>query len=147
VLKRQPASRAHIRVVLAIAVILIAGRQAVRYLELAWLNPDDSIVQVADYLNTRTPPHSVVESYESELFFFLNRPYHYPPDPLHVDLLRRYLLNPGQPITYDPLTANPDYLVVGQLGRDWHVYDSTLNAGNFQLLDDFGRYKLYERKR
>lgn len=147
ILKRQPAGWANVRVVFAITLILVTGRLAVRSLELAWLNPDDSVVHVADYLNTQTAPQSVVESYESELFFFLNRPYHYPPDPVHIELLRRYLLDPGQPIAYDPLTANPDYLVVGQLSRDWHVYDSTLGTGDFQLLKDFGRYQLYERKR
>jgi hypothetical protein len=52
-------------------------------------------------------------TYESELFLLLDRRYHYPPDPVHVELNRRTFLQQDVPIPYDPLAADPDYLVVG----------------------------------
>ncbi|NOZ06781.1 MAG: hypothetical protein GXP41_10625, partial [Chloroflexi bacterium] len=86
------------------------------------------------------------ETYDSELFFLLNRRYHYPPDQIHVDLIRRA---PRQdvPIDYDPLAADPDYLVVGPFSRGWHLYDPVLEAGAFRLIRNYGRYKIYERVR
>ena len=71
------------------------------------------LFQTVEYLNTGTPSTAVIETYESELFFLLHRRYHYPPDQVHVELIRREDLNESRVINYDPLSADPDYLVVG----------------------------------
>jgi 4-amino-4-deoxy-L-arabinose transferase-like glycosyltransferase len=108
---------------------------------------DSSAREVADYLNTHTPPDSMLETYDSEIFFFLDRPYHYPPDQLLADLLRRYYYEQDFEIDYDPLAVNPDYLVVGPTSAAWHVYDRVLETGEFKLLHVYSRYLLYERAR
>lgn len=114
---------------------------------LRYLGSDTSVLQVAHLLNTATPPDSLVETYDAELFFLLDRPYHYPPPQIHVDLIRRPLLRHPVPIVYDPLAANPDYLVVGSLSRTWHLYEPLLATGAFRPLHDFGRYQIYQRNR
>lgn len=108
---------------------------------------DYSTQAVAAYLNAQTPPDARIETYESELHFFLRRPYHYPPDQLHVEMNQRLFLGRDVPIDYDPLAADPDYLVVGRFGRMWQLYDRALADGAFRLIQTFGHYRVYERVR
>ena len=104
-------------------------------------------LEVAALLNTRTPPGARIETYESELHFLLNRPYHYPPDQVHVDLNRRMLLGEQAPIAYDPLAADPDYLVVGSFAGWNGLYEPVLQSGAFRLTNHVGGYDIYERVR
>lgn len=108
---------------------------------------DTSALQVADFFNTQTPPGTLIETYDSELFFLLDRSYHYPPDQIHVELNRRTFLGQNVPIDYDPLAANPDFLVVGPHSRVWRLYDPVLATGAFRLVRTYGRYTIYERVR
>ena len=54
-------------------------------------------------------------------------------------------LDQNVPIAYDPLVANPDYLVVGRIGRTWWLYNPAL--AHFRLISDDGEYTIYERVR
>lgn len=111
------------------------------------ITPDSSINDTLHFLNTVTPRKALVETYDSELFFLLNRRYHYPPDQVDVEVIRRSFLGERVKIDYDPLAANPDYLVVGPFSKLSHVYDPYLNAGNFRLLVRYPRYDVYQRVR
>jgi hypothetical protein len=113
-----------------------------------YLNYDNrAAVELADYLNTQTPTSARVETYESEIHFLLNRPYHYPPDQLHIELGRRSLLKQQVTIDYDPLASDPDYLVVGRFARENRLYEPVIASGAFRLLREYEGYKLYERVR
>jgi hypothetical protein len=79
-----------------------------------FVEPDDSMLQIVNFLNTQTKPGSLIETYETELFFLLERPYHYPPDPVQDQHVRSNYLSRNTVVDYDPLSADPDYLVVGQ---------------------------------
>jgi hypothetical protein len=105
------------------------------------------LFDTVDYLNTRTASSAIIETYESELFFLLDRRYHYPPDQVHVELIRREDLGESRVIDYDPLSADPDYLVVGGWCRYYKCYDSVLTNGAFRLVKTFGSYQVYERIR
>jgi hypothetical protein len=50
-------------------------------------------------------------------------------------------------IDYDPLAANPDYLVVGHQSKYLGLYDPYLNTGAFRLVKKFSRYDIYQRVR
>jgi len=119
---------------------------AVTYLSF-WMGKDVSARELAQVINRSVPQDSLIESYDSELLFYLDRKYHFPPDPVHVELLHRYLLGSEELIDYDPLAADPDYLVVGEVSRDWKLYQDSIEAGHFRLLKDEGRYQFYERIR
>jgi hypothetical protein len=108
---------------------------------------DASPRQVANFLNTATPPHSRIELFDSPLFFLLDRPYHYPLPPVRVALGRRRFLGKETTVLYDPLEADPDYLVLGPTGRNMHLYDSVLAASTFRWLRTIGSYDIYERVR
>ena len=108
---------------------------------------DTSALQVTDFLNTATAPGSLVETYESELFFLLQRPYHHPPDQIHVELNRRLFLHETISIDYDPLAADPDYLVIGRHGGTWRLYESVLATNAFRPIRSIGPYYVYQRVR
>jgi hypothetical protein len=108
---------------------------------------DDSVFRVAGFLNDQTPTNSLIETYDSELFVLLDRRYHYPPNQIHMDLNRRTFLGQDIPIGYDPIAADPDYLVVGPHSKLWRLYDPVLKTGAFRLLRAYSRYDVYERVR
>lgn len=109
---------------------------------------DGSAARVAAWLDQQTPPDALIETYNSEIHFLAHRRYHFPPDQVHVDLIRRILTGDfDQPISYDPLAADPDYLVVGGLPRDWGLYAPVLASGAFEPLETIGDYAIYRRSR
>lgn len=111
------------------------------------VSADKSVLQVADFLNTQTATNALIETYESELFFLLNRRYHYPPDQIHIELNRRTFLNQDVPIEYDPLASDPDYLVIGPANKLWRLYSPILTHKAFRMLRTYGRYTIFERVR
>lgn len=135
----------------ALAAIIIMAMSVGQTLTVLYgayvVDADDSINDTLRFLNTATPHNALIETYESELYFLLNRRYHYPPDQVHVDLIRRNSLGERVKIDYDPLTANPEYLVVGPQSKFWDLYDPYLKTGIFQLVRKNNRYEIYERVR
>jgi hypothetical protein len=133
---------------LAILLIATASSVTLQTLYRSYvLYSDASALRVADFLNTHTAPNALIETYDSELFFLLDRRYHYPPDQIHVELNRRTFLGQAMPIDYNPLTAEPDYLVVGRHSKLWQLYNPVLRSGSFQPLRTYGRYDIYQRVR
>ena len=110
-------------------------------------NADSSILQVSHFLNTETSSNALIETYDPELFFLLERPYHYPPDQLHIKLIRRYIFRQPLAIEYDPLAQDPEYLVVGPRRKLWPLYEAVLSTGAFHLIKSYGDYQIYHRLR
>ncbi|PMP77926.1 MAG: hypothetical protein C0183_16820 [Roseiflexus castenholzii] len=104
-----------------------------------------AVFRVAAFLNTQTPPDSLIETYESELHFLLNRRYHYPPDQVHVELNRRSMLGQETPVDYDSLAANPTHLVVGRFANGNGLYEDVIASGAFREILRDGRYIVYAR--
>jgi hypothetical protein len=132
------------------AVILIAmsaGRTLTILYEAYVLDADGSIKETVEFINTKTPEKSLIETYESELFVFLKRRYHYPPDQIHVELIRKFSLGENVTIDYDPVASDPDYLVIGPQNRFWDFYDARITSGAFRSLQKYSRYEIYERVR
>jgi 4-amino-4-deoxy-L-arabinose transferase-like glycosyltransferase len=108
---------------------------------------DSTTVRVADFLDQQTAPDSLIETYDMELFVFLERSYHYPPDQIQIELNRRTFLGQDIAIDYDPLEADPDYLVVGPFSRMWRLYEPVLQTGAFSPVNQVGQYAIYIRVR
>ncbi len=131
-----------------VALLIIAFYVPLGLQQLSRLQREDTAaVQVAQLLNSITSPNALIESYDDELFFLLNRRYHYPPDQMSVEIAKRVELGWDVPLIYDPLKTDPDYLVVGTFGRESELYRSVLATNEFRLLDRVGRYDVYERVR
>lgn len=105
-----------------------------------------ALIQLAEYINAQ-PRDTLVETYDTEIFFVLDRPYHFPPDQLHVELNRRTFLDQDVPIDYDPLSSDPEYLVIGPNSRMWKLYDPLLETEAFNLVQQYGPYDVYQRER
>jgi 4-amino-4-deoxy-L-arabinose transferase-like glycosyltransferase len=103
--------------------------------------------QVAGFLETHTQLGVVIETYDSELLFLSHRRIHYPPDRVSVQLQRRRELQPDLYIDYDPLAADPDYLVIGPFSSMWGLYDPVLGTGQFRLVFEVPNYQVYQRVR
>jgi len=131
-------------VALLVVIMGLAGN--LRAVRDTFAGADRSAMDVAGYINAHSPPDSLVESYEWEVLFLLNRPYHYPSDEVQVELYRRSIAGQVLDTGYDPLRADPDLLVIGDIGRFWHLYDNALASQRFQLIGKFGRYELYRRR-
>jgi len=131
---------------LAIVLVMISVPMTLRMLYQSYVvDADTSVLETIDFLNTQTPSDSLIETYDPELFFLLKRRCHYPPDQIHIDLIRRFFLDQDVPIDYDPLAASPSYLVVGPQSKIWGLYDPILKTKAFRLLKTFRRYNIYER--
>jgi len=147
-LRNLRGSRQGIGALIAIVLITNAFPRTLRMLYESYVvKADASALEVVEFLNTRTSSDSIIETYDSELFFLLNRPYHYPPDQIHVELNRRTFLKQHLSIDYDPLAADPDYLVVGPYSKLWKLYDRAVQSGSFRLVQPYGRYDVYQRVR
>ncbi len=109
---------------------------------------DHSAAEMALFISEHTSDQAMIETYDSELFFFLDQPYHYPPDYVQTQLNQRmYLGRSDIVIDYDPLAADPDFVVIGPFSRGWRLYDEVLRTDVFHPLHTVGAYDLYERVR
>jgi hypothetical protein len=106
-----------------------------------------ALTALIQYLNNNTAADAVIERYESEILFLLERPYHYPPDATNVILLERGITGRTVPLEYNPLIADPDYLVTSYYVAGTGLYEPSIAAGQFRLIKQFEHYNLYQRVR
>jgi 4-amino-4-deoxy-L-arabinose transferase-like glycosyltransferase len=148
VMLRWRLSRTTVGALLAVVLVVLTTTSAVLMLVISLPTlADTSVFELARYIDAHTAPDALIETYNSELFFLVHRRYHYPPDQTNVVGLRRLYFNPDEPLDYDPLMADPDYLIVGTPSREWRVYDTVLKTGAFRRLLTLSRYDVYERVR
>jgi hypothetical protein len=107
---------------------------------------DRDLMAVTAFLHAHTPPAALIETYDSELFLFLNRPYTYAPPHVLVEIIRHHQ-HVGPPVKYDPLEVGPDYIVVGDFGRWAGFYKPLVEGSRVRLVKTIGRYQVYEPAR
>lgn len=90
-------------------------------------------------------PDALIESYDNELFFWLERRYHFPSDQVSVALIRRTELGQNVQVDYNPLSVDPDFLVVGRYGKESRLYDAVLATEAFCWVERIGPFDLYQR--
>jgi hypothetical protein len=108
---------------------------------------DNSVIEVAEYINTHTKPDAIIETYEMELFVYLDRNYSYPNDRNQIELITNIFLGDNNLINYDPLSVDPDYLILGPTSKFFGIYEHLIHTEQFTLLRDFKLYKIYIRNR
>jgi hypothetical protein len=144
---RRDRGRANWGAMLALCLVAIYGSLSVLYINHLFTQPKTPLQEVVDYLEQISKPGQLIESYESELFFLMERPYHYPPDITNIQFIRRNIYHEDVDFSYDPLAADPDYLVWGYFGELSQVYDRVLESGEFKEIKAFVGYKIFERVR
>ena len=106
------------------------------------INPQAAALKLQEIL----PTNALVETYESEIMFLAPAVrFHYPPDQVNVRAIERGTIDPGSSLDYDPLQANPDYLLLGGFGKTWRIYNAVLERSAFKLQASFFGYDLYSR--
>ena len=135
---------------LILAIILITYTvpfTIIKYMDAFTSKEGQGFIEVVDYINNITSKSSLIETYDSEIFFLLEREYHFPPDSISVDLIRNREFHIDDPIEYYPLEVDPDHIVIGGFGRMWGLYDEVIHTDNFKLVLENSRYQIYERIR
>lgn len=132
------------KVLVVVALLIVMGSVVVqeRY---AFRGREDErdLFELIAYLHTATPASALIETYDSELFLFLNRRYTYAPPQALVDVIRHHQ-DPNHPISYDALQAKPTLLVVGEYGRWAEFYQPLIKQGRVRLVQTIGRYQIYQ---
>lgn len=99
---------------------------------------------VVDFIHEYTQETDMIETYESQLFIYLDRTYHYPPDQIQIDLNRRTILLENNRISYNPLDFDPDYIVEGPVTRNWGLYRELVDSETFSIVKEFPNYTIYK---
>ncbi|MCB0332887.1 MAG: hypothetical protein KDD55_05260, partial [Bdellovibrionales bacterium] len=104
------------------------------------------IFRVAQFINRHSPPGSLVETYDSQFYHLLQRPFHYPQDQMNVDRIAERL-DPTRPKTlYDYEKLKPDYVIVGPWSLQvFKLYADIDNNPNYSLVLVKGHYSVYQR--
>lgn len=107
----------------------------------------DYAQQMSVYLNENVPQNTIIETWEPEMGFLTDHNYHYPPNALLAVAVNQVYYS-GEPVQdrYDFIqTEKPDYLLVGEFSKWTEIYPLEELAGEYELIQTFGDYDLYER--
>jgi hypothetical protein len=131
----------------ALLLLILLVPLSLQYMVTLYLSQGVFVAEVTDYIESITGEDELIETYESELYFLLDRRYHYPPDKFNVQIVSHAFIGNNLDYDYDPLAEDPDYLVIGQFARLSKIYGPVLASGEFQLLDSIQGYDVYRRTR
>jgi hypothetical protein len=106
--------------VLGVTNLALLGKFLV---EISGLNP--ALLHTAAFLNHNLPPHTLIETYDTQLYFLLDQPFRYPPDQSHLTGITRDAYN------YNALKSPAEVFVLG----DW---SSVVFRGLFQGIEASG---------
>jgi hypothetical protein len=134
-----------IAALLFVVIIIITTLKTATRLYQSFIRNNNALEIVANYLNENISDNELIETYESELLFLLDKPYHFPPDEVQHLVNRRLYLDHDVVIDYDPLQLDPDYIVVGVVNSWWHLYDDLIKSDEYQLILSEGSYKVYKK--
>lgn len=127
-------------------IMLVSYMGSIVLRNFVYLESNGDAQIVAEYLMQSTPADAYIETYDSELLFLVQRRFHYPPDQIQVELNKQRYLHQPTEIQYDPMLAEPDYIVVGPFSQSWGLYDSTVTQEDtWNLIYELPSYKVYER--
>lgn len=140
-------NRYNIGALVAFPILIMFFIITSQYIFQMYTRPGISVSELTDHIESITQEDDLIETYESELFFLLDRRYHYPPDEISVQIISQELISNEKTYDYDPLEADPDYLVVGHFGATSKIYEQVLASGEFNLVSSIQGYDIYSRDR
>jgi hypothetical protein len=111
-------------------------------------NNEDNYLDVAQYVDKNIAQNALIETYETDMLFLLpQHRFHFPADQVHVDVETHTLYGNADPFGYNPLIANPDFLILGPYNEKHNLYDQKTIDSAFILIAEFPGYQIYERVR
>ena len=103
--------------------------------------------QMSAYLDANVAQDAVIETWDPEMGFLTDHNYHYPPNALLAVAVDQVYYD-GEPVQdrYDFVqTEHPDYLLAGEFSKWTEIYPLGELIGEYELVQTFGNYDLYER--
>jgi 4-amino-4-deoxy-L-arabinose transferase-like glycosyltransferase len=102
----------------------------------------------AAFIDGTVPPDAIIETWEWELSALSrHRRFHHPDQGYLYKAIRQFS-HAGEPfsLAYNPLKAEPDYLIIGPFGAWTELYSTSAVAGTFEPVADIGRYRVLKRR-
>ena len=103
--------------------------------------------QMSAYLDANIAQDAVIETWDPEMGFLTDHNYHYPPNALLAVAVNQVYYG-GEPVQdrYDFVqTEHPDYLLAGEFSKWTEIYPLEELTSEYELIQTFGDYDLYER--
>jgi hypothetical protein len=107
---------------------------------------DRTPYQMAAYIEAHVPDQALIETWEPEIVFLTEGYYHFPPSRL-LDAVSRAKALGVDPPPYDPMSADPDYILVGEFGWWTGIYPPEFLDRCCRSLKTVGTYALFEVER
>jgi hypothetical protein len=114
--------------------------------EIAFPGPNNA-KYMADYLNENIPTSAVIETWDPEMGFLTDHNYHYPQNALLAVAVDQVYYG-GELVQerYDFLqTEKPEYILLGEFSKWTVIYSEEYVQQNYELVQTFGDYDLYQR--
>lgn len=130
-------------VIWLLAIIMIP--MAKNILEIALPEPAYA-KQMSVYLNENIPQSAVIETWDPEMGFLTDHNYHYPPNALLAIAVDQVYYG-GEAVQghYDFVqTEKPEYVLIGEFSKWTEIYPADFVQTNYQLMQSFGDYDLYQ---
>lgn len=132
-------------VVTLLVVALLIGGGAWRVLSPIATEGSNEAQKFALALTQVVPEGSKVDGWEPEVNYLADRRMVYPPVGSLIPAIESH--ERGAPSRIDSLTAQTEFLVIGEFGRLVGLYEPILEEHDYTLRLSIGRYELYQRNR
>ncbi|MCO6432085.1 MAG: hypothetical protein J5J00_14595 [Deltaproteobacteria bacterium] len=140
---RVPKAIAHSLTLLALAVVLRSIIYCVGFIRNHW-DSNKALYETAHFVNHSLGPAGLVETYDSQLFFLLDVPFHYPPDQFHVEAIAEGSGRSVTQVPYDPTFQKPDLIIEGPWSRSaFKVYRELIEENGLKPIRSFGEFDIY----
>jgi len=104
---------------------------------------DRTAYQMAAYIEAHVADDALIEAWEPEIAFLTDARYHFPSSRM-LDAVSRARALGMDPPPYDPLAADPDYILVGEFGWWTGLYSSDFLQACCRPVKTIGTYVLFE---
>jgi len=106
---------------------------------------DHTAQEMAAYLSGHVLSDAMIETWEPEMAFLTEHRYHLPPSRVLDAYSRAKAIGAGEEMpAYNPLTADPDYILIGEFGWWTELYSQEFLAKCCQMVKTVGTYALFE---
>jgi 4-amino-4-deoxy-L-arabinose transferase-like glycosyltransferase len=129
--------------IMAVLVLVMVGVPLIVRVVGVLTAGDHTARQIAAYLRAYIPQGAMIETWEPEVAFLTEHRYHFPSSEILDAYSRTQAIKEEAP-AYDPLIANPDYILIGEFGWWTELYSQKFLKVCCKPVKTVGTYALFE---
>jgi hypothetical protein len=129
--------------IMAVLVLVMVGVPLIVRVVGVLTAGDHTARQMAAYLRAYIPQGAMIETWEPEVAFLTEHRYHFPSSDILDAYSRTQAIKEEAP-AYDPLIANPDYILIGEFGWWTELYSQKFLKVCCKPVKTVGTYALFE---